>query len=174
MAAIWKGFVLGVVGAFVIAATCIWLIVQQGFISAAAGGAHAPWLERWATDTSLRATLARDSSKSRNPVSLTEDNLIAGIKLYSLNCTICHGTAKAQARSPRGEYPEPPQWASEGVADDPPGWTFWKIKNGIQWTGMPAWQNRFDDREIWTITLFLAQMDKLAPAAEQVWREVRN
>jgi mono/diheme cytochrome c family protein len=71
----------------------------------------------------------------------------------------------------RGEYPAPPQFASEGVEDDPPGWTFWKIKNGIRWTGMPAWGDKLKDPEIWTITLFLSNMDKLPPASQQVWQE---
>jgi thiosulfate dehydrogenase len=173
----WKWFLFGVVATIIVAAACVWVIVQQGFLPAAAIGARPLWLENWAAGGSLRATLARQAPKGRNPVPLTEDNLIQGIKLYALNCSICHGTARGNASATpiaKGEYPAPPQLATEGVEDDPPGYTFWKIKNGIRWTGMPSWQSKLDDRQIWTITLFLSQMDKLPPAPEQVWREVRN
>ncbi len=173
----WKGFILGVVVVVVVAAACVWVVVREGFISAAAANARPVWLEGWVAGNSLKGTLSRQAPKGRNPVKLTEDNLIEGIKLYGLNCAICHGSAKGPATATpiaKGEYPAPPQLAKEGVEDDPPGWTFWKIKNGIRWTGMPAWQDKLNDRQIWTITLFLSNMDKLPPAPEQVWQEVRT
>src|SRR5579863_4813460 len=52
---------------------------------------------------------------------------------------------------------------SDGVEDDPQGWTFWKIKHGIRWTGMPSWGHELNDQEIWTLALFLKHMDKLSP-----------
>jgi thiosulfate dehydrogenase len=170
----WKGFVLGIVVTIVVAAACGWLVVREGYVPAAAAQASPLLLENWVAGNSLSATLQREAPKGPNPVKLSEDNLIKGIKLYSLNCIVCHGTAKGNsAATPiaRGEYPKPPQLASDGVEDDPPGWTFWKIKNGIRWTGMPTWGSKFNDTEIWTITLFLSNMDKLPPAAEQVWQE---
>jgi mono/diheme cytochrome c family protein len=125
----------------------------------------------------LRATLARDAPKGPNPVPLNDANLIAGIQLYGTHCAICHGTAKGDASaSPiaKGEYPSPPQLATEGVEDDPEGWTVWKVKNGIRWTGMPAWDGTLNDQQIWTLALFLKHMDKLPPSAEQVWQGIHN
>ena len=170
----WKGFVLGIVVTIVVAVVGVWVVVREGFVPVAAAHAKPVLLENWVAGNSLRASLQRDAPKTRNPVKLDEDNLINGIKLYSLNCIVCHGTAKGNSGATpiaRGEYPAPPQFASEGVEDDPPGWTFWKIKNGIRWTGMPAWGDKLKDPEIWTITLFLSNMDKLPPAAQQVWQE---
>ena len=111
----WKGFLLGIVATIVVAAACVWAVVQLGFIPAAAAGARPVWLENWVAGGSLQATLARESPKGHNPVPLTEDNLIAGIKLYALNCAICHGTAKGAAAATQvahGEYPSPPQLAA--------------------------------------------------------------
>lgn len=173
----WKGFVLGIIVTAAVAAGCVWLIVSQGFIPAAAANAKPVWLENWAAGTTLRTTLTREAPRGRIPVRLNEDTLIEGVKLYALNCAICHGTSKGNAGATpiaRGEYPAPPQFASDGVEDDPVSWSFWKIKNGIRWTGMPAWQDKLNDREIWTIALFLNQMNRLPPAAEQVWKEVRQ
>lgn len=58
------------------------------------------------------------------------------------------------------------------MADHPPGHTFWIIKNGIRLTGMPAWQGVLNDQQIWTVTLFLDQKDKLPPAAQQAWENL--
>ncbi|HEX5278713.1 MAG TPA: cytochrome c, partial [Micropepsaceae bacterium] len=132
--------------------------------------------ENWMAGNSLRANLIRNSPTGRIPIPVNEDTLIMGVKEYAVNCIACHGTSKGNAGATpiaKGMYPSPPQFASEGVEDDPLGWTFWKIKNGIRWTGMPSWQNKLNDQQIWTITLFLSQMNRLPPAVQQVWQEVR-
>jgi thiosulfate dehydrogenase len=48
------------------------------------------------------------------------------------------------------------------------------IKHGIRWTGMPSWKGSLTDQQIWTLALFLKYMDKLPPAAERVWQQVKN
>jgi len=171
-----KGFVLGVAVAIIIAAAAGYVVVSEGVIPAAANGKPI-WLEHWMARTSLRATLARDSPKGPDPVPLTDANLIAGIDLYGQHCAICHGTAQGKdSASPvaKGEYPSPPQLASDGVEDDPTGWTFWKIQNGIRWTGMPSWKDTLSDQQAWTLALFLKRMDKLPPAAQTAWQELKN
>ncbi|WP_428483623.1 c-type cytochrome [Rhodopila sp.] len=171
-----KGFVLGVVAVIVVTAACAYIVLVTGTVPAAANGKPLP-LEAWAARTSLRATLAKNAPAGPNPVPLTDANLIAGIGLYGQHCAICHGTAKGdESASPvaKGEYPTPPQLASDGVEDDPEGWTVWKLENGIRWSGMPAWKATLSSEQIWTLALFLKHMDKLPPAAEQAWQQVRN
>lgn len=74
----------------------------------------------------------------------------------------------------KGENPSPPQLASDGAEDDPEGWTFWKVKHGIRWTGMPSWKSVLSDQQIWSLALFPKHMNKLPSAAEQVWQKVQN
>jgi thiosulfate dehydrogenase len=171
-----KGIFVGIALAIAAALLGGYLAIRSGLIPANAdtkpGG-----FEIWAADTSLDATLDREAPKVANPVAKTDVNLIDGIKLYGQHCAICHGTAKgAASASPvaKGLNPAPPQLASEGVEDDPEGATFWKIKHGIRWTGMPAWKATLDDRQIWTLALFLKHMDKLSPAARDTWEKVKN
>ncbi len=171
-----KGFVLGLLASVVIALGGGYLVLRSGLIPANADARPGP-LETWAAGTSLDATLARDAPKGPNPVALTDANLIAGIGLFGRHCAICHGTAKGDASaSPvaKGEYPAPPQLATDGVEDDPEGITFWKVEHGIRWTGMPSWKNALSDQQIWTLALFLKHMDKLPPDAEKAWEKVGN
>jgi thiosulfate dehydrogenase len=171
-----RAFVFGVLVAIVAAAAGGYVVLRNGLIPANAD-ASPGWFETWAANTSLDATLDRDAPKGSNPVELTDANLIAGIELYREHCAICHGTAKGEASaSPvaKGEYPRPPQLATDGVEDDPEGFSYWIIKHGIRWTGMPSWDGTLSDQQIWTLALFLKHMDKLPPAAEQAWQAVRN
>ena len=171
-----RGFVAGVIGAILIALVAGYLLLQSGFIPANAD-AKAGGLELWVAGTSLNATLRNQAPKVPNPIALTDANLIQGISLYGQHCAICHGTASgAASASPvaRGLYPAPPQLADEGVEDDAEGVSYWKIKHGIRLTGMPAWGPTMNDRQIWTLALFLKHMDKLPPAARQAWAQVKN
>jgi thiosulfate dehydrogenase len=168
--------VLGVVVTTLVAAGCAYAVLRIGAIPANAD-AKPGWFETWAAGTSLGATLARGAPKGPNPVPLTDANLLAGIDLYGQHCAICHGTAKGDASaSPiaKGEYPAPPQLATDGVEGDPEGYSFWVIKHGIRWSGMPSWKGTLSDEQIWTLALFLKHMNKLPPAAEQAWQNVHN
>ena len=171
-----KGFVAGIVAAIIVALVGGYIILRSGLIPANAD-AKPGRLETWAAGTSLRATLSRDAPQGPNPVATSDDNLIAGVELYGQHCAICHGTAKGDASaSPvaKGEYPRPPQLATDGVEDDPEGVSVWKITHGIRWTGMPAWKSSLSDQQIWTLALFLKHMNKLPPAAERAWAQVKN
>ena len=65
----------------------------------------------------------------------------------------------------KGMFPRPPQLLhGRGVTNDPPGQTYWKVKNGIRLTGMPAYESTMTDQELWQVSLFLANANKLSPA----------
>ena len=171
-----KNMALG--AAFTVAAGLFgaYLLVHSGLIPANAD-AKPGWLETWMAGTSLQATLRRDAPRERNPVTLSEQNLSDGVHLFAENCAICHGSAQGAASpSPiaKGLYQKPPQLATDGVEDDPEGVSFWKIKHGIRLTGMPSFRYSLSDRQIWTLALFLKHMDKLPPAVQQTWLQVRN
>ena len=167
-------FVFGIVVTLAAEAAAVYAVVTTGMIPAGTRSGSI-WGEHWVAGTSLRATLEKEAPKGPNPVPLNDANLVAGIQLYAEHCAICHGTSKgneAASAIAKGEYPAPPQFASEGVEDDPEGWTYWKLDNGIRWSGMPAWHGTLTAQQMWTLALFLKHMDKLPPAAKQAWQGV--
>lgn len=171
-----RGFIGGIVVAILVAFVCAYVLLQSGLIPANAD-AQPGGLELWAAGKSLNATLRREAPQGPNPVALTDANLIAGIALYGQHCAFCHGTAAgASSASPvaKGLYPRPPQFAEDGVEDDPEGFSYWKIKHGIRLTGMPAWGSALTDQQIWTLALFLKHMDKLPPDAHDAWTQLKN
>ena len=171
-----RGFIVGVVVVIIVALVGGYLLLLSGFVPANAD-AQPGQLERWVAGTSLRATLRREAPTEANPVALSDDHLIQGIKLYARHCAFCHGDAAGDiSASPlaKGLYPRPPQLASDGVEDDPEGESYWKIKHGIRLTGMPSWGGTLSDQEIWTLALFLKHMDKLPPSAQRAWKGVKG
>jgi mono/diheme cytochrome c family protein len=171
-----KVFIVGIILTIAIALLAGYLVLQNGVIPANADTNPGP-IEKWAAGMSLTATLQREAPKTPNPVAMTDGNLITGINLFAQHCAICHGTAQGDASASavaKGLNPSPPQLATDGVEDDPEGYTFWKVKHGIRWTGMPAWKDALNDQQIWTLALLLKHMDKLPPAAQDAWQKVKN
>ena len=169
-----RGIVIGVVATLVVLGLAVYLGVEAGLMPANADGKPSK-LERWAARTSLRATVDRDAPKGAPPIPVTDDNLIAGIRLYGQNCAVCHGASDAMpSHIARGLYQRAPQLAKDGVEDDPEGVTYWKIYHGIRFTAMPSFGASLNERQIWQLTLFLKHMDGLPPAPQRVWKAVRS
>jgi thiosulfate dehydrogenase len=171
-----RGFITGVATTFIVGLIGAFAILQSGLLPANAD-AKPGGLELWAASASLNATLRASAPKGPNPVALTDANLVEGVNLYGQHCALCHGTANGDASaSPvaKGLYPTPPQLATEGVEDDPEGYSYWRIKHGVRLTGMPSWSGTLSDQQIWSLALFLKHMDNLPPGPQAAWKQVSN
>jgi len=168
-----KGFILGIIVALAAIILGGYIFVKLGMLPA--GQDDSPGkLETWAAKTSLDATIGRQSKGVTSPMQPTEANLTAGANLYVTHCQLCHGGADAKASSmAKGLTPNPPQLAKDGVEDDPEAVTWWKIRHGIRFTGMPSFRESLTDPQIWQIALFVKHMDKLPPATRAAWTAAR-
>ena len=112
------------------------------------------------------------------PIKASEANLIAGARIYTDKCAMCHGLHGRASEVGDYMYPHAPSlWEQHrnstvvGVSDDPPGATFWKVANGIRLTGMPSYRGVLSDEQMWQVSLLLANADKpLPPEALQLLR----
>ena len=125
-----------------------------------------------ATDQHLRADLlaarrrrcarsvergARRTSPCRR--SATPAQLERGLALFRAHCVQCHGAPgrRAGAVRARPDAAAPTTLAHTG-ARRTPAELFWVVKNGIKMTGMPAWEFRMADDELWAVVAFLQQL----------------
>ena len=170
-----KGFMLGIVATVVMLLVAGYVGVTQGLLIPANADAQPSRMERWMASRSLSATIDREMPTQPNPVSATDANFEAGIKLYAENCAACHGVPSERPSTIAiGLYQHAPQLAKHGVEDDPEGETFWKIKHGIRLTGMPSFTRTLSDTQIWTLALFLKHMDSLQPGPKRVWQATKT
>jgi thiosulfate dehydrogenase len=104
------------------------------------------------------------------PIPANEENLNAGAGIYEDKCEVCHGTQDQPSGIGKTMFPGAPQlWVKHkngavGVSDDPVGETYWKVKNGIRLTGMPAFQKLLTDNQMWQVSLLLSMADKPLPS----------
>jgi mono/diheme cytochrome c family protein len=145
-----------------------YLYLAFGRPPVATGDAPFP-LESRIVNVPLNARIRREMPASA-PIQATDENLNAGAGIYEDKCEICHGTHDEQSSIGKTMFPRAPQlWATHkngavGVSDDPEGETYWKIKNGIRLTGMPAYGKALTETQLWQVSLLLSMADKPLPA----------
>jgi mono/diheme cytochrome c family protein len=106
-----------------------------------------------------------------NPVPPTDDNLIDGMKIYTMNCAACHGALDSKPSVlQKSFYPPPPQLIMYPL-DDPEWHIYYAVRTGIRYTGMPAWNKALSDEEMWKVTAFLSRIEKLPPAVQDYWKK---
>lgn len=165
-----KNFLLGVAATLLVLWLGVYVSVEFGWVPANADAKPGKF-ERWMAHTSLDATIDREAPQGAVPIPLNDGNLLAGVKLYAMNCAVCHGTSDGMpSHIAIGLYQHAPQLARHGVEDDPEGETYWKIKHGIRLTGMPSYTNTLSEEQIWQLALFLKHMDSLPPKVNKAWK----
>ncbi len=133
-----------------------------------------PHIERHLAMGAIDASMDRHAPHAVNPLTPTDQDLEDGMKIYTMNCALCHGTLDRRPAGLAGNfYPPPPNLISD-PPDDPEWHTFYTIRTGIRYTGMPAWQGVLTDQQIWKLTSFLSHMDKLPPAVQEYWKTSFN
>ena len=129
-----------------------------------------PHWERHLAMSAVDASMARHAPRVTNPLTPTETNLEDGMKLYTMNCALCHGGLDRKPSTlATSFYPPPPNLISD-PPDDPEWHIFYTIRTGVRYTGMPAWDKTLTEPDMWKITMFLSHMDKLPPAVHDYWK----
>ncbi len=165
-----RNFILGFIVAIVLL-----LIVGSGFallgFLPTRANTPPPATERHLAMSALDNSVDRHAPHTNNPVPPTDENLIEGLKIYTMNCALCHGGIDRQPSTLANSlYPPPPNLISD--PDDDPEWhIFYIIHNGVRYTGMPAWDKTLADADIWKVTAFLSRMQKLPPAVQDYWKK---
>ena len=165
-----RNFILGIFATIVVA-IAVGLVVAYFGLTPTNADATPPALEMHIAMSALDASMERHAPQTPNPVPPTDDNLIAGMKLYSMNCAVCHGTLDYQpSLLQHSMYPPPPQIILDPL-DDPEWHIYYAVRTGVRYTGMPAWSKALAEQDMWKITAFLSRLDKLPPAVQDNWEK---
>jgi mono/diheme cytochrome c family protein len=163
-------FILGIVFAVALLLLIAIGLATLGFLPTRAN-VEPPKTEAHFAMAALDSSVERHAPRLNNPVPVTDDNLIEGLKIYTMNCALCHGGIdRRPSQLEHSLYPEPPNLISDPDTD--PEWhIFFIIKNGVRYTGMPAWDKSLSTDDIWKITAFLARIEKLPPGVQEYWKK---
>jgi mono/diheme cytochrome c family protein len=131
-----------------------------------------PTLERELATQALNASMTRHAPHLTNPYPVNDEDLIAGMRIYTMNCAMCHGALDVRP-SPLDHsfYPPAPQLIVKPIHD--PEWrTYYVVRTGVRYTGMPAWEGALSDQDMWRVTGFLSRIENLPPGAVAYWHEL--
>ena len=124
--------------------------------------------------SAVHASVRRHAPEQPNPISPTNENLIAGGKLYVNNCGGCHGMfGKPSEDAGDSLYPPIPQLPKAGT-EYSEAQIFWIAKHGIRRTGMFANGKWIADKELWTLAAFIKRIKELPPSARAALEEKKQ
>jgi mono/diheme cytochrome c family protein len=165
-----RNFILGVVITLLVLILGGLAVAYLGYFPTNAD-ATPPRYEQHIAMTALDASMDRHGPRVNSPIPPTDDNLIDGMKIYTMNCSGCHGTLDNKP-SPlqHSFYPPVPQVILHPL-DDPDWHIFYAVSTGVRYTGMPAWNKALSEPDRWKVTLFLTHLEKLPPAVQDAWKK---
>jgi len=117
--------------------------------------------ENYLMNAGMHASVRREAPNAPNPVPLTDENLIAGGKLYLDACAGCHATP-GKPFDGKGPilYPPIPELPVVGT-ELSEAQIFWVAKHGIRRSGMFANEAWASDEKLWTVATYVKRMNSL-------------
>ena len=118
----------------------------------------------WLLVTVREGSIRRQSLDIAVPPLNGAQQIENGFRIYRQECVMCHTPVGRQAMPMAiGFNPQAPGFGA--AADDmTPAGLFWVTKNGIRFTGMPAWGPSLSDQELWDVVAFLVTLPKMSAA----------
>jgi mono/diheme cytochrome c family protein len=155
-----KNFLLGVLAALVVLAAGTFTYLRLGLVEVRAD-LPGSQLESYLMSTAVHASVRRHAPEVSNPIQPTNENLIAGGKMYLGECAGCHGTpGKTENETGDSLYPPIPQFPKVGT-EYSEAQIFYVAKHGIRRAGMFANGKWDSDQKLWTIAAFIKRMNAL-------------
>jgi len=121
----------------------------------------------WAIDTASRQSVRLRARGIAVPPLDRAEQVERGLSLFREHCVMCHGApGVAPGLFALGMTPAP-----ANLVDTARNWSsaelYWTVKNGFKMTGMPAWEFRMPDEDLWAIVAFVRTLPTLSPQEYQ-------
>jgi mono/diheme cytochrome c family protein len=154
---------LSALGAAVVGA----VVLQGGYYHVGSTKQHFQWVHTL-LEKGMHQSVLRHAREVTPPAGLDRPSaqlLRRGAGLYRDHCVICHG-APGVAPSDIGKSMQPvPGPLVDAARHWRPRELYWITRHGIKMSGMPAWEYRLSDADLWTVAGFLGKLPQLTPQA---------
>lgn len=142
---------------------CVCLLAIGGAVAVQAGWYNvSAIIQHWQPVYSLTEYTVKKSVQRRAQgivaPPLGDDMVLRGREVYRTSCLECHGAPGVAPGDPGKSMqplPSPPAIVAQRWK---PEETYWIIQNGIKMTGMPAWEYRLGEQDIWAIVAYLDRL----------------
>jgi mono/diheme cytochrome c family protein len=154
----------GAIGLVIVGALVGGAVLLSGTVSTAATKQHFR-VTHWLLDAGLRFSVRKSAADIDAPA-LDDPALVArGLACYREHCAQCHGApGVAPGPAARGMLPVPSNLA-QSARDWPAEWIYYVTRKGVRMTGMPAWEYRLTDHDLWATVAFVKALPTFSAAA---------
>jgi thiosulfate dehydrogenase len=159
-----KHFLMGVVTTLFVLGIGAILYLKMGMAEVRADLPPSRW-EQSLMASAAHASVRRRAPEIPNPIAPTDENLIAGGKMYLEQCAGCHGTP-GKPNEPNVLYPPIPDLPAVGTQYSE-AQIFWIAKHGIRLSGMFANGKWNSDEKLWTMAAYIARIKSLPAHVQQ-------
>lgn len=108
--------------------------------------------------------IPRGAHSLRNPEPASPEVVKEAMAHFADHCASCHGNdGKGQTEIGKNLYPKVPDMTTPATQQLSDGELFSIIKNGVRFTGMPAWgsESPESDRDSWKLVHFIRHLPKI-------------
>lgn len=138
-------------------------VIYSGIFNVAATVVDAAPL-RWVLVTTREQSVKLRARDIQVPPLGGAEQVERGFFLYRQECAMCHTpVGQKPTWMARGLNPEAPTFG-EDADDMGAAELFWATKNGIRFTGMPAWGPSRSDQDLWDVVAFMMTLPKMSAA----------
>ena len=160
-----RNFVLGVLTGVLLFVLGVVLYLRLGFTETR--GDLAPlWIENSLMTAAIHSSVRRHAPEVPNPVTPTDENLIAGGRQFANNCAGCHGSLNGAEDNSDTLFPRIPQLHKVGT-EYTEAQVFWIAKHGIRRSGMFANGKWYPDKDLWAMASYIKHIRDLPPAVQK-------
>ena len=143
------------------------IVLQGGYYHVGATKQHFQWMHTL-LEKAMHQSVQHHAREVMPPAGVdqpTAQLLRRGAGLYRDHCVTCHG-APGVAPSDIGKSMQPvPGPLVDAARHWSPRELYWITRHGIKMSGMPAWEYRLSDADLWSIAGFLGKLPQLTPQA---------
>ena len=159
-----RGTLVVIVLAALVGAAAAYFLILPDFFSARAKPNRA---EEIVVRRVRRLAIPREIRMRENPIGLTSEVLTEGRGHFADHCAVCHGNdGRGDTEMGRNFYPPVPDMTSSVIQSLSDGEIYYAIRNGVRFSGMPAWGSHEaeDDWSNWKLVHFIRHLPKLTKA----------
>jgi mono/diheme cytochrome c family protein len=144
--------------------------VYSGLYDVSATDQHLP-----PTFHAMKKTMERSVERRAKDIAVpaelgTPAQLARGLALFRAHCVQCHG-APGVAPEPFALSMRPlPTPLVHSGREREPAYVYWIVKYGLKMTGMPSWEMRMDEGDLWAVVAFVRKLPSLAPREYEALR----